>query len=123
MNTQEAILAHARWKTLLATYLSCPNGSINANNLQADDKCDLGHWIHHEGKAFAALPEYTALLSSHAKFHRAAADIVRKADTGRAVNADAELGMSSPFGVASLAVVSAIKTLFAKSESATPRSN
>lgn len=114
MNANDAILAHSRWKTLLTTYLQKPDNSINVGDLQVDNKCDLGRWIHTEGSKFAALPEYAALKASHAKFHQAAAGVVKKANAGLPVKAETELGLGSEFGLASMAVVNGIKAFFAK---------
>ena len=114
MNADEAIRAHARWKTLLHIYLGHPDGSIEVNNLQSDCKCDLGRWIYAEGAKYNTLPEYTVLKEAHAKFHHIAAEIVRKVDAGQRLNSDVELGMSSPFSKASSGVVNTIKELMKK---------
>ena len=111
MNVDDAILAHARWKIRLTNYLKNPDGSIDIAQLQAEDKCDLGRWIAGEGVKHGTLPEYAELRAAHAKFHRIAADVVRKADRKQIANADAELGLGSNFGSASTAVVNCIKAL------------
>jgi len=114
MNIEEAILAHARWKIRLMTYLKNPDGSINANDVGVDNKCELGTWIHGHAADYASIPEYSALKAAHAKFHRTAANIVRKADSGRALNEVNELGLQSEFGMVSKAVVNALKSLVSK---------
>lgn len=114
MNADEAIRAHARWKTLLHIYLTHPDGSIDVNNLQSDCKCDLGRWIYAEGAKYSALPEYTALKDAHAKFHYIAAEIVKKVDAGQRLNPDVEIGIGSAFGKASNVVVNTVKELMKK---------
>ena len=111
MNFDDAVKAHAAWKMKLKAYLDAPDKSLKVDEVGSDCRCDLGRWIHGDGKQFAAHPEYGRLKDEHAKFHRAAADIVRKADAGHNVGADVALGTTSPFSAASTAVVTAIMAM------------
>jgi hypothetical protein len=43
-------------------------------------------------------------VSDHARFHKAAADVIERADRGESVKEDVVLGTASPFGAASAAV-------------------
>jgi hypothetical protein len=113
MNVDEAILAHARWKTRLIGYLAKPDGSISVGDLEADNKCELGKWIHGEAKSAAPAAELAALQAAHASFHRSAAIVVRKIDGG-ARNTDQLVGRESEFGAASLKVVTLLKALMQK---------
>ena len=111
MKIEDAIMAHARWKTRLTGYLGNPDGSISIQDLGADNRCELGKWIH--GEAAQAVPpaDLAPLKAAHAKFHRAAAEVVRKVDSGTADGSDALIGFKSEFGSASLAVVNLLKAL------------
>lgn len=111
MDFDEAIKAHSVWKMKLAAYLQKPDGSLKASEIEVDNKCALGQWIHGEGKKWQAIPEYAALKADHARFHRAAAEVVRKADSGQNTSEDIALGGKSEFAQASTAVVTAIMTL------------
>lgn len=111
MNFDEAIGAHSAWKVKLSMYLAKPDGSIKAAEVEKDNACKLGIWIHGEGSQHAALPEFTSLKSEHARFHKAAAAVVRKADSGQKVSEDIALGGDSDFSAASSAVVRAIMNL------------
>jgi nitric oxide synthase oxygenase domain/subunit len=115
MNFDDAIRAHAAWKMKLSRYVQQPNGSLKPSDIEVDNRCALGQWIHGEGAKFARIPEYATLKSEHARFHRAAADIVRKADLGHNVSDALALGSNSAFGASSSAVVSAIIALKRKS--------
>lgn len=108
MNFDEAIKAHSAWKLKLQNYLQKPDGSLNPDAIAADNKCDLGKWIYGEGDQHSKLADYQTLKSEHAKFHKAAADVIRRADKGEKVSEDVALGGSSPFSKASSAVVTAI---------------
>lgn len=111
MDFDEAIKAHGAWKLKLSGYLKSPDGSLKAGDIQVDNKCALGQWIYGEGTKWSALPEFAALKSEHQKFHRAAAAVVQKADTGASVSEDIALGAKSDFASASSAVVSAIMAM------------
>jgi hypothetical protein len=114
INFDDAILAHAHWKTELATYLRKPDGTISASDLHADNKCKLGRWIHGEGAQYGALPEYAALKIAHANFHHIAADVVRKADRAQIANPNDVLELYGEFGAASSSVVNCIKMFWRK---------
>lgn len=108
MNFDEAIRAHSDWKMKLSGYLRKPDGTLKAADIEPDNRCPLGQWIHGEGAVHSKVSEYGVLKTEHAKFHKAAAEVVRKADAGKDTSEDTMLGSTSAFGTASQAVVSAI---------------
>lgn len=111
MNFDDAIAAHASWKSKLSGYLRKPDKSLNPSDVEVDDKCALGKWIHGDGKKWAGLPEYATLTEQHRKFHAAAAEVIRRADRGENVSEDVAIGSKSPFGAHSTAVVNAIRIM------------
>lgn len=111
MDFDEAIKAHSAWKMKLSSYLKSPDGSLKAEEIQVDNKCALGQWIYGEGLKWSSLPEYATLKAEHQKFHKAAAEVVRKAHSGASVSEDLALGGKSDFASASSAVVSAIMAM------------
>ena len=111
MNFDEAIRSHTTWKVKLSMYLAKPDGSVKAADIEVDHKCDLGKWIHGEGSVHKHLPEFTVLKDEHARFHKAAAAVVRKADSGAKVTEEVMLGANSEFNNASTKVVSAIMSM------------
>lgn len=114
MNFDEAIRAHSDWKMKLRTYLRNPDGSLKSVEIAPDNKCALGQWIHGEGTKWSSLPEYETLKTEHAKFHKEAAQIVTKADSGQNITEEIALGGSSGFATASSSVVSAIMKMKTK---------
>jgi hypothetical protein len=68
------------------------------------------------GKKHANSPEFQHLRSEHARFHKAAADVVHRADSGANVSGETALGGHSEFSSASTAVVKAIMSLRSKLE-------
>jgi hypothetical protein len=111
MNLDDAIQTHAAWKIKLTGYLRKCDGSLNPAEVGADNRCALGQWLYGEGKQFASLAEYRTVVTEHARFHRAAAAIVEKANEGQNVSADAALGADSEYAAASKAAVKAITEL------------
>lgn len=118
MDFDHAIAAHAEWKRKLATYLAAPDHSLNAEDVSADNRCELGKWLAGEGKKFAKLAEYGTVVSDHAKFHQAAGEIVRRANAGQKVAEEVALGAKSDFAAASSSVVRSVMAL--KSKVGTP---
>ncbi len=79
-----AIEAHVRWKIRLEAYISgTSDEALDADVVCKDNECALGKWIYGSGgEDFGHTEQFTELKSTHADFHRAAADIIRESDTG-----------------------------------------
>lgn len=108
MNFDQAISAHVQWKSKLSTYINHPDHSLDAAEIAKDDGCELGKWLRGEGQKFANSQEFKKLVADHARFHKAAADIVKKADSGMKVSEEVALGGKSEYSSASGAVVSSL---------------
>ena len=114
MNFDQAIAAHSKWKAKLRSYIASPDGSLSAPEIALDNRCELGKWVAGEGAKYSSLSEFKSLRSQHARFHKAAAEIVRKADSGQNIAEEVALGAKSEFSSASADVVSAIMSLKAE---------
>jgi len=111
MNFDEAIQVHAAWKVVLSTYLRSIDGTLKAAEARADNRCALGRWLYGEGKKYSSTAEYQILIAEHARFHRAAGEVVERANSGQDVNANHVLHSESEYGIASLNIVKAIMDL------------
>jgi hypothetical protein len=105
-----AVTAHNLWKSRLRAAIE--GGKVpDETEVQADNLCDLGKWIHSRDSAqYQATPEFINLKSKHAQFHAAASEVVRiikRRDTAKAL---AELNTGT-YAKASTAVVLSIKAL------------
>jgi len=118
MDLDEAIQAHSSWKQKLAICLKRPGSVLKPAEIRADNRSELGQWLHGEGKKFSLLTEYETLVSENARFHRAAAKLVEKANAGQEV----ALSSDSEFASASQNVVAAITELRKKVSAAGPKS-
>jgi hypothetical protein len=111
MDFDEAIATHSRWKHRLRTSLAKHDLSMNPADVSLDYKCDLGQWIYSAGIRYSALPEFSRLKYEHARFHLAAAELVRKANSGESIEAQIVPCADSEFSLASAAVVIALMTM------------
>jgi len=111
MDLDKAIAVHSAWKQKLAVYLRNPDKSIDVANLAKDNLCELGQWIQAEAPRYAADAAFLALKKEHANFHRAAADVVRRADAGQKTSEEVSIGASSAYATCSNRVVQAIMQL------------
>lgn len=111
MNFDEAIQVHAAWKIKLSTYLRKKDGSLKAAEARVDNRCELGRWLYGEGKKYSSTAEYQMLIGEHARFHRAAGEVIDRANSGQELNADRILHYDSEYGIASRNVVKAIMDL------------
>jgi methyl-accepting chemotaxis protein len=108
MDFDQWVTAHVAWKTKLKAYIAKPDHSLTPAEASQDNRCDLGKWIASEGAKHASLPEFQKLRTEHTRFHKAAADIIRRVDSRQNVSEDVALGAKSEFSSASAAVISAI---------------
>jgi hypothetical protein len=111
MDFKEAISCHVQWKAKLAAYVAKPDHSIDAAKLGRDDQCELGRWLIEQGHRRANDPEFAKLVAEHRKFHTAAADVVRKADSGMSMSETVALGAHSEYAKASNDVVGSLMRL------------
>jgi methyl-accepting chemotaxis protein len=108
MDCKKAIEAHVQWKSKLAAYFAKPDHSVNAATLAMDNQCELGKWLAGEGRKHASWPGFAKLVTEHASFHKAAAELVKRADTGQKVDQEIALGAKSDYASVSSAVVSSL---------------
>jgi hypothetical protein len=108
MDFKEAIACHVQWKSKLSAYLAKPDHSLDASQLSRDDQCQLGRWLAGDGRKLAGNPEYARLVDEHRRFLAAAAEIVRRADSGRPVVEELVLGAHSDYAKASNDVVTSL---------------
>ena len=112
MNFDEMILAHTRWKMRFRGFILAPKEELDGAIVGRDDQCEMGKWIHNEGKKHAGLSEYETVKTVHADFHVAAAAVVSEVRAGSLGKALAMLDhVSGAFGRASARRVAAIAAL------------
>ena len=108
---ENAVQSHTRWKTRLRAALDGAGEKLDASVVGRDNACDLGKWIYGEGEHYADLAAFGELKSAHAKFHRCAAEVVKKNDAGDKKSAEKMLGSDGEFAVASNVTIRSIRRL------------
>ena len=111
MDFDQAVASHSLWKRRLRDYLFKHDGSLHPDEVSLDHNCELGQWIYGEGAMYSALPEFTRLKYEHARFHAAAAEIVRKANSGDLAIEEVQPCANTDFSNASAAVILALMSM------------
>ncbi|WP_017460459.1 CZB domain-containing protein [Dyella ginsengisoli] len=111
IDLNSAIERHSSWKVKLRSAITNQE-TVDASSAAKDNCCELGKWLHGEGKAsFGALPSFGGCVSQHASFHREVGKIAAMINAGQFSQAEALLGFGTPYQAASSAVGVAIRTL------------
>ncbi len=110
-NFDDAIKAHAAWKQKLANYIRNADGSLKHEEVCLDNKCPLGKWIYGDGMKYSHMSDFQKLKPAHAKFHKEAAEVIKKANSGIKVSEEITLGAASPFTNSSKEVATIILRL------------
>ncbi|MFN7088055.1 MAG: CZB domain-containing protein [Burkholderiales bacterium] len=111
MNLDEAIAKHAEWKVKFRSAIG-KKEKLDAPAISVDNRCDLGKWLHGEGKmAHGAKAEYRTLVARHAEFHKAAGKVAEAINAGKYDVAEKMLAPATEYGVASSNVATAITSL------------
>jgi methyl-accepting chemotaxis protein len=108
MSFDDAVVCHSEWKRKLQNYVANPDQSLALDEVAATDRCKLGKWIRGEGRKCSVYPEFAKLVAEHRRFHKAAGQIVNRADNGEDVSGEFALGVGSEFSLASSSVVLAL---------------
>lgn len=84
LNFMSAIEAHVGWKMRLQAYIDgTSDEKLDASVIEPDNNCVLGKWIHGSGgERYGEHPLFEDLKRIHSSFHRCAADVVTKVDSG-----------------------------------------
>lgn len=111
MDLVSASQAHMEWKVRLRAAISRKE-RLDARAIAADNRCELGEWLHGEARRqYGDLPEYAALLERHATFHREASAVAKTINAGDYAAATRMLEAGTPYVAATNAVGAAIHGL------------
>jgi methyl-accepting chemotaxis protein len=111
MNLDDAISAHAQWKTKLRVAIA-RHEVLDAATIGKDNCCELGKWLYGEGRGlYSAKPEFTNLIAKHKGFHAEAGRVAVTINAKKFDDADKMIGSTSSFGAASNEVGVAINAL------------
>ncbi|MFZ5486695.1 MAG: methyl-accepting chemotaxis protein [Pseudomonadota bacterium] len=106
-----AIRAHAEWKTKLRTAIQ-KKEALDADTIGRDDCCELGKWLHGKGRSqYGGRPSFTHLVDEHRHFHQQAGKVAQTINRGAYQEAEQQIASGSAFFEASQRVGRAIVQL------------
>ena len=111
VNLDNAIRAHAEWRSKLRTAASRKE-TTDAETIARDDCCELGKWLQGSGQSkYGSKPSFVNLISSHREFHQEAGKVARLINQGAYDIAEQQLGSGTGFAAASSKVGTAVVQL------------
>jgi len=111
MDLDKAIGKHTEWKIKLRGAISNQE-SLDAVTIAKDNCCELGQWLHGEAKQqYQQFAAYSNCIKAHATFHQEAGKVATMINQKKFAEAEAMLGIGSPFSKASSEVGVAITQL------------
>lgn len=89
LDIEAAVAAHLQWKRQLQARLADGGGQLSdAGPDCRDDRCDLGRWIHGEGRArLGTFPGFSELMAHHRLFHHVACNVMALEQAGKRADA------------------------------------
>ncbi|MGB9129121.1 MAG: CZB domain-containing protein [Thiobacillus sp.] len=111
MDLNNAIDAHAQWKTKFRAAITGKQ-AMDAATISKDNCCDLGKWLHGEGKTkCGSLPGHADCVRKHAAFHVEAGKVASAINAKNYSQAESMLASGTSYASASSAVGVAIMQL------------
>lgn len=104
MNLDTAVQAHAQWKMKLRSAIS-KHEKMDLTTLSRDDCCELGHWLHGEGKSsYGRLTSHADCVHKHVVFHSEVTKVARAVNAHQFDVAEDMLNAGTPYAKASSAL-------------------
>lgn len=104
MNLDNAVQTHAQWKTRLRSAIA-KHETLDLITLSRDDQCELGQWLHGEGKArYGLLKAHADCVHKHLAFHREVTKVARSVNAKQFDTVEGQLGPASDYAKASSAL-------------------
>jgi methyl-accepting chemotaxis protein len=111
MDLSIAVQKHAEWKTKLRSAIM-KQEQLDVASISKDNCCELGKWLHGEGKAqFGQFESFGECIKKHADFHLEAGKVANFINEKKYPEAEALLEPGSPYSSASNVVGLAIMRL------------
>jgi hypothetical protein len=104
MNLDNAVQTHAQWKTKLRLAIA-KHEELDLVSLARDDRCELGGWLHGEGKSsYGRLKSYGDCFHKHLEFHREVTKVAKAVNAKQFDTAETMLGAGTAYAKASSAL-------------------
>jgi methyl-accepting chemotaxis protein len=97
MDLNNAVQKHAEWKIKLRSAIS-KHEQMDVATLAKDNCCELGEWLHGEGRAkFNELESHGECIQKHAAFHVEVARIASAVNAKKFIAAEDMLGAGTAY--------------------------
>ncbi len=106
---EAAIIAHDEWKAHLLAAVQAGSSELTPDEVRAEDRCAFGKWLGSVEPNLRASLHYERVCDLHARFHKAAADVLRLAIGGKGPQALTSLEFGSDYTKASVLLVDEIE--------------
>jgi hypothetical protein len=100
-----AIIAHDQWKARLLAAVEAGSREFQPDQVRADGLCGFGQWLYQAEPDLKGSLHYERVRDLHARFHRAAADVLTLAFSGEGPRALTGLEFGSEYVSASVLLV------------------
>lgn len=110
LDVEAALFAHGDWKRRLRDAVSLGFSERDSDDVGRDDLCELGCWLHSLRSEHGGDPLCEDLIELHARFHQAAAAVVRLIEAGRTEEARAAMDSESEFALTSEELVGLLES-------------
>jgi hypothetical protein len=100
-----AIQAHDEWKERLLAAVEAGSSDLHPDQVREDGLCVFGQWLASAAADLRASLHYERVRDLHAQFHRAAADVLALALSGKGPQALTSLEFGSEYIRASVLLV------------------
>jgi hypothetical protein len=108
MSTKDAITkgigAHGMWKQRLLDAIKTGQSEWTPSTVSQDNQCEFGKWLYSCSAQEKSSPHYNNIKDLHAQFHKAAANVLDLALTGKKPEAEKAIGTDSEYMTASSAL-------------------
>lgn len=101
---QQAIAAHAMWKSRLRSAVGHGGSDQDANVVRLDNQCAFGKWLYGCDPSLKRSPFHETIRKLHAEFHVRSAEVLSLATSGKKAEAEQLLGAKGAWTEASVAL-------------------
>ncbi|NQT37294.1 MAG: CZB domain-containing protein [Planctomycetes bacterium] len=95
------IAAHARWKYRLFDAINTGKSEWTVQDIRSHETCEFGKWLASLSPAESSSAQCKKVVDLHAEFHKAAAEVLEIALSGRKQEGEAAISLGSRFSLVS----------------------
>lgn len=107
-----ALTFHKHWKTHLQEVVQTGISDFTVADARSDRACDFGKWIYKVWDNEKDNPDFIKIKRMHAEFHKAAAEILELAVSGKKDEAGKKLEKGESFDKISEELISALNDIY-----------